>query len=122
MLWCLAHCTKDLADYPGLKVKDLYVGHGETVGAYSTIYVYYQGSFTDGKIFDRHVRPEQPRRYSMSANTLIEGWKVGLLGMKVGGKRRLEIPAAFAYGEKGKYGRIPPHAKLIFEVELMEVK
>lgn len=116
----LISCTKSATDYPDLKIEDLKLGIGESVGSRDTIYVYFEGRFPNGKVFDKSPRDQPPRRYSLMARTLIQGWALGLVGMKPGGKRRLTIPPELAFGEKGKYGSIPPNATLIFDIELIK--
>ena len=118
----LPACTKDPKDYPNLKIEDVKKGKGTAVGGFDTIYVYYEGRFEDGKVFDTNRGKKKPTRYSMRAKTLIEGWRIGLVGMKEGGKRRLTIPPELAFGKKGKMGRIPPGATLVFDVELVRVE
>ena len=105
--------------HPDLKVKDLRMGTGAEVDRWSEITVLYKGSFLDGTVFDENKG--KPKTYVMRSSTLIDGWKVGLLGMKAGGKRRLTIPPEMAFGKKGKLGRIPADATLVFEIELLTV-
>ena len=116
-------CTKKAEDYPNLLIKDLKLGHGTEVGRFDTIYVHFEGRFKDGRVFDSSkARGNQPIRYSMRASTLIEGWRLGLVGMKEGGIRRLTIPPELAFGSQGKASRIPPNQTLIFDVELIRAE
>ena len=115
-------CTKKAADYPNLKIVDLKKGSGNEVGSRDTILVRYEGRFLNGQVFDQSPRDGSTRRYSLSARTLIMGWRLGLVGMKEGGKRRLTIPPDLAYGKKGKGSKIPPHTTLIFDVELLKIQ
>ena len=119
ILTALTGCTKTAEDYPDLKIEDLKVGTGTEVGPRDTVYVYFEGRFPGGKVFDKSPRDQPPRRYSLMARTLIKGWAIGLVGMKPGGKRRLTIPPDLGFGEKGKYGSIPANATLIFDIELI---
>jgi peptidylprolyl isomerase len=116
-------CTKKAEDYPNLIINDLKLGQGDEVGSFDTIYVHFEGRFKDGRIFDSSkARGNEPIRYSMRAKSLIEGWRLGLVGMKEGGIRRLTIPPELAFGSKGKANRIPANETLIFDVELIRTE
>jgi FKBP-type peptidyl-prolyl cis-trans isomerase len=77
---------------------------------------------TDGKEFDSSRKHGQPFEFEVGKGRVIKGWDAGLIGMKVGGKRKLTIPSDLAYGDRGMPGAIPPKATLIFEVELLSIK
>jgi FKBP-type peptidyl-prolyl cis-trans isomerase len=101
-----------------LKIEDLEVGSGEEAVSGKEVTVHYTGTLTDGTKFDSSVDRGEPFTFSLGAGQVIQGWDEGLLGMKVGGKRRLTIPSGMAYGELGAPPVIGPNAILIFEIEL----
>lgn len=106
----------------GLKIEDLTVGSGATAEAGKLITVHYTGTLTDGQKFDSSYDHGQPFQFVLGAGSVIQGWDIGVAGMKVGGKRKLVIPSELAYGERGAGGVIPPNATLVFEVELLAVQ
>jgi FKBP-type peptidyl-prolyl cis-trans isomerase len=85
--------------------------------------VHYKGTFKkDGKTFDSSYDRGEPIEFKLAEGMLIKGWTEGIPGMRVGGKRKLSIPYAMAYGEHGRPPAIPAKADLNFEVELLDVK
>lgn len=105
-----------------LKVEDLVVGTGPEAVAGKKVSVNYVGTLLDGTKFDANLdHGTAPFEFSLGAGQVIKGWDQGVAGMKVGGKRRLTIPANLAYGS-GSVGAIPPSSTLVFEVELLGVK
>lgn len=107
----------------GLIVEELIVGGGDEAQDYSKVVVNYTGTLEDGSIFDSSLKPgREPFTFTLGAGSVIKGWDLGVKGMKVGGKRKLTIPADLGYGDKGAGNVIPPGATLIFEVELLEVE
>ncbi len=106
----------------GLKYTDLQVGTGDEAKAGKTVSVHYTGWLENGQKFDSSLDRRQPFQFALGAGQVIQGWDQGVAGMKVGGKRKLTIPANLGYGARGAGGVIPPNATLIFEVELLGVK
>jgi FKBP-type peptidyl-prolyl cis-trans isomerase len=112
---------KEVKDKGGLKIWDVKEGKGDEAKAGATLKVHYTGWLKDGYVFDSSVKRGEPAEFAL--NKVIKGWQEGIPGMKVGGTRRLYIPSAMAYGNKGvPRANIPADADLIFEVELLEVK
>jgi peptidylprolyl isomerase len=101
----------------GLEIWDAKEGKGEVVKPGSKVKVHYTGWLTNGEIFDSSVVRKEPIEFGLEG--VIKGWQEGIPGMKVGGVRRLRIPAALAYGDR-KVGPIPAGSTLIFEVEMLE--
>lgn len=109
-------------DTSGLKIEDIKVGTGAEAVDGKKITVHYSGTLTDGTKFDSSYDRGTPYDLTLGAGEVIRGWDLGLVGMKVGGKRKLTIPANLGYGEAGAGDVIPPNATLIFEVELLKVE
>src|SRR5207302_8209169 len=103
----------------GLRYIDERVGDGPTPQNGQTVNVHYTGWLTNGQKFDSSVDRGQPFSFPLGQGRVIRGWDEGLKGMKVGGKRKLTIPSKLGYGAQGAGGLIPPHATLIFDVELL---
>lgn len=97
------------------------IGTGEAAQPGQEYTVHYTGWLRDGTKFDSSVDRQEPLRFVQGRRMVIAGWEAGFEGMRVGGRRRLFIPYALAYGEKGR-GPIPPKAELIFDVELLGVR
>ncbi len=105
----------------GLKITDLRIGKGRTAVAGKTVTVNYRGALTNGKLFDQSYGRE-PFPFQLGGGQVIAGWDEGVAGMKVGGKRKLVIPAKLGYGDRGAGADIPPGATLVFIVELLGVR
>jgi len=105
----------------GLGYQDLLVGTGPAPTAGKPVKVHYTGWLENGKKFDSSVDRGEPFVFTIGAGQVIPGWDEGVMTMKVGGKRKLTIPANLGYGAAGAGGVIPPNATLIFEVELLDV-
>ncbi len=106
----------------GLKYTDVTVGTGAQPQAGQMAIVHYTGWLLDGKKFDSSKDRGEPFSFPLGQGRVIKGWDEGVASMKVGGVRRLTIPADLAYGPRGAGGVIPPNATLTFEVELLDVK
>lgn len=109
----------------GLQYEDTIAGSGAEAAAGHRVKVHYTGwLYTDGKAgakFDSSKDRGQPFVFGLGGGQVIKGWDEGVQGMKVGGTRRLVIPADLGYGARGAGGVIPPNATLLFEVELLGV-
>lgn len=106
-----------------LKIEEIKIGTGTEVSSGSSVTVNYIGRLTDGKVFDTSLQEgRQPFTFSVGAGQVIKGWDEGLIGMKIGGQRRLIIPPDKGYGATGAGGVIPPNATLVFDIELLDVK
>lgn len=105
----------------GLQYEEQKVGEGASPTKGKTVSVHYTGWLTDGTKFDSSVDRGSPFQFSLGVGQVIKGWDEGVATMKVGGKRRLVIPASLAYGTRGVPGVIPGDATLVFDVELLGV-
>ncbi len=108
----------------GVKYETLKQGTGPELKPGQKAAIHYVGTLEDGKEFDstRSKEPPKPYEVSIGVSPLIKGWEEGIPGMKVGEVRKLTIPPEMGYGKMGFGSTIPPFAKLIFEVELVEIK
>ena len=105
----------------GLKVQDIIVGTGDEAVNGELLTVHYVGTLENGTKFDSSVDRGQPFDFVIGSGQVIQGWEKGVLGMKVGGKRKLVIPPSLGYGPSGAGNMIPPNATLTFEVELLAI-
>jgi len=106
---------------PGVLEKvDMKVGTGAEVKTGMKAKVHYTGRLTNGTEFDSSLKRE-PFDFVVGAGEVIKGWDQGVVGMKVGGKRKLTIPYDLAYGLGGRPPTIPPKATLIFDIELIDI-
>jgi peptidylprolyl isomerase len=106
----------------GLAYQDLVPGAGVSPAPGKQVTVHYTGWLENGTKFDSSVDRNEPFNFVIGAGQVIPGWDEGVMSMKVGGKRKLVIPAQLGYGAAGAGGVIPPNATLIFEVILLDVK
>ncbi|TNE46942.1 MAG: FKBP-type peptidyl-prolyl cis-trans isomerase [Deltaproteobacteria bacterium] len=104
-----------------LQIVELEIGTGTEAQSGQKVSVHYTGWLTDGTKFDSSVDRGRPFDFVLGGGMVIQGWDQGVVGMKVGGKRKLTIPPELGYGERGFPGAIPPSATLVFEVELLGV-
>jgi len=104
-----------------LIVEDLRMGDGKACVKGALITTQYQGFLEDGSVFDSSYERGKPFQCVIGTGRVIKGWDQGLMGMQVGGKRKLVVPAHLAYGERGMGSRVPANANLVFEIELLEV-
>jgi FKBP-type peptidyl-prolyl cis-trans isomerase len=115
------------SDFQQFTIVDLRVGDGATAAAGNAITVHYTGWFYDASKADKKglqfetSRNGDPFLFGLGTGTVIEGWDEGLVGMNVGGLRRLVIPPSKAYGAS-RNGVIPPNSTLVFEIELLELQ
>ena len=107
----------------GLEIMDVSIGYGREAKEGDVVAAHYTGTLTDGQKFDSSVDRGQPFSFILGGGMVIKGWDLGLVGMKVGGKRKLRIPPNLAYGDKvvGN-GLIPANSTLLFDIELMAVE
>ncbi|AOY91148.1 peptidylprolyl isomerase [Cupriavidus sp. USMAA2-4] len=104
-----------------LQIEDLQPGDGKAVVKGALITTHYRGTLEDGTVFDSSYERGRPFQCVIGTGRVIKGWDLGLMGMKVGGKRRLSVPAHLAYGERQVGAHIRPNSNLVFEIELLEV-
>lgn len=120
--------TKPEIEFPGtdapteLVIVDEIVGDGEEAGRGDIVDVHYVGvSHSTGDEFDASWNRGEPLRFQLGVGQVIAGWDQGVQGMKVGGRRRLEIPASLAYGDRGAPPVIAPGESLVFVCDLVAV-
>jgi hypothetical protein len=114
--------TTTSANITELTAQDLTMGTGErSVKAGDSVSIHYIGSFTTGQKFESSYERRQPYTFEVGKGSVMPGVEQGIIGMKIGGKRKLTIPANLAYGEKGN-GPVGPNTPIIFEIELLDIK
>ena len=104
-----------------VKIEDIKVGTGAAVKSGDTIVIDYTGTLANGTKFDSSLDRGTPFETQIGVGQVIKGWDLGVIGMKVGGERKLTIPPELGYGDQGQ-GSIPPNSVLIFDVILREIK
>ena len=106
----------------GLVIEDIKIGEGQEVEKFNIVTVNYTGLLENGTKFDSSLNPGRtPFRFTVGAGQVIKGWDEGLMGMKVGGKRKLTIPPELGYGSRDN-GPIPANSTLIFEIDLLGIE
>ena len=106
----------------GIQITNIVEGEGTEIINHSKIQVHYTGKLQDGTKFDSSYDRGQPFSFQIGLREVIKGWEIGLMGMKVGGKRTLIIPPELAYDDRGAGDLIPPNATLTFDIEIVAVK
>ncbi len=114
--------TQEITTESGLKYIELEEGTGKSPMSGQGVVVHYTGTLEDGTKFDSSVDRDKPFSFTIGIGRVIQGWDEGVMSMKIGGKRRLIIPAELGYGARGAGGVIPPNATLIFDVELLDIR
>ncbi len=109
-------------EHPDLLIEDIRKGEGSAVKAGDELTVHYQGMLEDGTVFDSSIEKEKTFTFRLGEGRVIEGWEIGMEGMREGGKRRLTIPPELAYGQGGVRDMVPPNATIVFEIELIRIK
>lgn len=117
----IMNTTKKTTNTEKLKIEDIKVGNGKEVKNGDTVVINYLGTLPDGTKFDSSYDRGEPFETQIGIGRVIKGWDIGVVGMKVGGKRKLTIPPSLGYGQQ-TVGSIPANSTLIFEVELVDVK
>lgn len=114
--------NKEIIMGNGLIIEDKLIGEGVVAEKYSIATVHYTGRLEKGKQFDSSKQiGREPLRFTLGVGQVIKGWDQGIIGMKVGGQRKLIIPPHLGYGDQDM-GVIPPNSTLIFNIELIEIE
>lgn len=113
--------TTTVTTASGLGIEDVKIGDGAEAQPGRMVTVHYTGWLTDGRKFDSSKDRFDPFVFHLGGREVIAGWDEGVVGMKIGGTRKLTIPPELGYGARGAGGVIPPNATLVFEVELLGI-
>ncbi len=105
-----------------LQINDLKIGTGKETQKGALLIVEYTGTLSDGTVFDSSKNKGRPFEFVFGTGRVIKGWDQGLIGMKAGGVRQLQVPSLLGYGERQIGDIIPAHSDLFFEIELLEVR
>jgi len=106
----------------GLQYDDILVGSGKMAEASMNVSIHYTGYLLDGTKFDSSLDRGEPLKFQVAGGQMIQGFDEGVRGMRIGGKRKIVVPWAMAYGEAGRPPLIPPKSDLVFDLELLDVK
>jgi peptidylprolyl isomerase len=106
----------------GLQYDDVLVGSGKMAEAGMNVSIHYTGYLLDGSKFDSSLDRGEPLKFQVAGGQMIQGFDEGVRGMRIGGKRKIVVPWAMAYGESGRPPLIPPKSDLVFDLELLDVK
>lgn len=107
----------------GLEIQDVIVGSGAEAKKGDLVSAHYIGTLSGGQKFDSSYDRGEPFSFTLGDGMVIKGWDLGLVGMKIGGKRKLIIPPALGYGDRNiGEGLIPPNSTLYFDVELVDTR
>ncbi|HRN71325.1 MAG TPA: FKBP-type peptidyl-prolyl cis-trans isomerase [Candidatus Woesebacteria bacterium] len=109
-----------MANPNNLQIEDITPGKGQEVKSGDTVVIHYIGTLEDNTKFDSSYDRDEPFITQIGVGQVIQGWDEGVVGMKIGGKRKLTIPPEMGYGSRG-IGPIPPNSTLVFIVDLLEI-
>jgi FKBP-type peptidyl-prolyl cis-trans isomerase (trigger factor) len=104
-----------------LKKIDLKPGSGAEAVHGAKVSIHYVGMLQDGTVFDSSITRNQPVSFPLGVAQALPAWDQGIIGMKVGGRRKIESPPFLAYGQSGIEGLVPPNAPVVFEIDLLSV-
>lgn len=122
VVFSMIGCAADSPTGPSsVQTEDLVVGTGAVAANGNTVTVNYIGRLQNGAVFDDSYARNQPIAFRIGVGQVIRGFELGIVGMRVGGKRRITIPPELAYGSSGN-GPVPPNATIVFDVELLAVQ
>lgn len=110
--------VSDQPKKPSVDIQDEKLGNGDEASAGDTVVVSYEGKLDDGTIFDSASSFE----FQLGVGDVIKGWDIGIVGIKIGGIRKLNVPSSLGYGKRGSAPEIPPNANLFFTVQLKSIK
>jgi FKBP-type peptidyl-prolyl cis-trans isomerase len=117
-----APAGREVVTSSGLRYVDLRLGQGEEAASGKIVEVHYVGWLEDGTRFDSSRDHDHPLTFRLGAGDALKGWDEGLVGMKVGGRRKLVIPPDLGFGRQGVGDVVPPNAILYYEFELLGVR